>query len=235
MAINPTPYQHLFFDLDRTLWDFETNASQTLNEMVEHFELLKRGIPNAESFIVNYRRINNEMWAQYRLGTIDKQTLRTQRFHRSLLEFGIENDDLAAEIGDFYIRESPRKTNLFDGVHETLDYLKDRYQLHIITNGFEEVQHVKLRHSDLRDYFDAIVTSESAGVKKPEPGIFEHAMSLAGASPSESLMIGDDVEVDLLGAKAVGIDQVFFDPHGETTEHSITFRIESLPELRDIL
>ncbi|MGD1846157.1 MAG: YjjG family noncanonical pyrimidine nucleotidase [Salibacteraceae bacterium] len=235
MAINPTPYRHLFFDLDRTLWDFESNAARTLQEIVDHFELLQRGIPSAENFITTYRKINNQMWDAYRKGELDKDTLRSERFHRALKSFGIDDEDLGAYIGTYYIRESPLKTKLFDGAHETLEYLQDRYTLHIITNGFEEVQHVKLENSRLRGYFDLVVTSEGAGVKKPDPGIFHHALEQAGAAPKESLMIGDDVKVDLLGAKGVGMDQVYFDPHGVTTEHPVTYRIEALSELRSLL
>ena len=229
-------YKHIFFDLDRTLWDFEKNSRQTLSEAFVKFDLEKLGVPSFDDFMKVYMEINERMWALYREGKIVKEKLRSIRFENTLKEFGIDAVDLAEKIGLFYIAESPIKTNLFPFTHEILDYLIEKgYNLHIITNGFEEVQHIKLDKSDLEKYFEHVVTSEKAGVKKPDAQIFEYSLSLANAEPAESLMIGDDIPVDLHGAKAVGIDQVYFNPEHHTHEEKMTYEINSLLELKKIL
>ena len=228
-------YRHLFFDLDRTLWDFERNSADTLHEIFEDHGLEAAGVHSAAAFSETYARINNEMWEAYRKGAIDKSTLRGERFERTLAAFGIDNPELGSRIGEHYIHESPRKRRLLPGVHETLSALQEYFELHIITNGFEEVQQVKLAHSRLRTYFGKVVTSEAAGVKKPARGIFDYALTLTGAEPTTSLMIGDDVEVDVLGAKEVGIDQVYFNPEGLEHSHDVTYEVRELPHLVDLL
>ena len=129
-------YQHIFFDLDRTLWDFEKNSELTLNEIFEHFKLKQLGIDNASQFIAEYKAINHRMWEEYRKGIIRKDQLRGGRFLETLRQYKIEDKALSEKIGDYYVEESPRKTALFDGTHEVLTYLQSKYILHIITNGF---------------------------------------------------------------------------------------------------
>ena len=150
-------------------------------------------------------------------------------------EFLSKRDNFKPQIAEDYITLSPLKVNLFPYTHEILSYLKEKYTLHLITNGFEEVQQVKIDASDLRKYFTEIITSEMAGCKKPNPRIFEFAMDKAGAIPEESMMIGDDLRVDILGAKGVGIDQVYVnfesDPHSE----EISFEINHLKAIEEIL
>jgi len=217
------------------LWDFEANARQTLEEIFEEFDLASAGVPGAEQFILKYREVNNRMWDAYRNGEIDKATLRGDRYLHTLRHFGVENRELADSVGEFYIRESPRKKQLFPHVHESLDYLAGRYRLHIITNGFEEVQHIKLDNSNLRKYFFEVVTSDEAGVKKPDPGIFNFALDKASAHHRDSLMIGDDFKVDLEGARKVGMDQVYFNPEGKAYSGEVTYEIRSLNELKELL
>ena len=110
------------------------------------------------------------------------------------------------------VLRGPYKSNLFEGCHEVLSYLKSKYQLHIITNGFEEVQVVKMNSSNLNQYFEQVVTSEMAGVTKPDPQIFKHALALAHAKSTESIMIGDNMEVDCIAAEEEGFRSVYFNP-----------------------
>ena len=229
-------YKHLFFDLDRTLWDFEKNSTATLQEVFEIFQLEEKGVSSFSSFIEKYIDVNEAMWALYRVGKIQKEELRSIRFKNTLLHFGISDDDLALQIGEYYIKESPLKTNLFPNTIEILEYLREEgYQMHIITNGFEEVQHIKLKNSGLSSFFKEIITSERAGVKKPNSKIFNFSMELAGAQPEESLMLGDDIPVDLHGAKAVGMDQVYFNPNHHMHEEKMTYEVNSLLELKKFL
>lgn len=228
-------YQHIFFDLDRTLWDFEKNSEATLNEIFENFQLYKKGVANASQFIAIYKEINHRMWEDYRKGIIRKDQLRGGRFLETLKHFKAEDRELSERIGDYYVEESPKKTALFEGTVDVLEYLHSKYILHIITNGFEEVQHIKLHHSGLAKYFNVVVTSEQAGCKKPDQEIFDYALRMAGTVTHDALMIGDDLEIDILGAKNAGIDQIYFNPNKITHDFELTAEISDLPALKKLL
>ena len=233
--MNTKPYKHIFIDLDKTIWDFESNSKATFREIFGKHNLGSIGISNLEKFTEVYTRINDMLWALYRENKIKKEVLNIRRFELTLLEFGIDDLILATHIAEDYVMLSPRKTILFPYSHEALGYLKSRYVLHIITNGFEELQHQKLDVCDLRKYFTTITTSEEAGVKKPENRIFDLAMKKAGASPGESLMIGDDLEVDMAGAQDIGMDTLFFNPDKHDHEYDLDHEVHSWLEVMHIL
>lgn len=228
-------YTDIFFDLDRTLWDFESNAMSTFEDLYNKYELEAKGVSSLEHFVDVYRRHNEFLWAQYREGAIKKEQLRNQRFKLTLNELNIHDDILANELGDDYINISPTKTILFPNCMEILEYLKGKYRMHIITNGFEEVQYNKLINSNLFQYFDQIITSEAAGKKKPHPIIFEHALFKANAKKEASIMIGDDFDVDIEGAMDFGMDQAFFNPHNLEETRKATYEISDLIELKKYL
>ncbi len=228
-------YKHLFFDLDHTLYDFEQSTYETLNELCEKYHLANKGIPQFKYFYNRYLEINLRFWGQYRKGKIEKAFLNVERFHVTFKEFGIDDRDFAEKFANEYLANAPLKNTLFPNAHETLDYLQDKYILHLITNGFEEVQEKKIDTTDLRKYFQTITTSEEAGVKKPDPAIFHYALSKANAVPEESLMIGDNLEVDILGAKNVGMDQMFFNVDKIPHNGEITFEISKLKEIVGLL
>jgi putative hydrolase of the HAD superfamily len=218
-------YKHLFIDLDKTIWDFEKNTQVTFREIFEKYKIADLGKVELPAFFQAYTRINDMLWALYRENKIKKEKLNVYRFELALNEFNIDNLMLATQIAEDFITLSPLKTILFPHAHEALSYLKSKYQLHLITNGFEEVQQKKLDVCDLRKYFKTITTSEEAGVKKPERWIFELALQKAAAHASESLMIGDDLEVDVAGAKGIGMDTLFFNPdrneHTDDPDHEV--------------
>ena len=164
---------------------------------------------------------------------LKKEVLSSLRFADTLRNFGINDDALAEKLSDFYLFHSPRNVFLFPQALETLDYLKQKYHLHIITNGFEEVQRTKLDVSGLREYFDTVITSEEAGVKKPDRGIFDFALKRTRALPTESIMIGDDLEVDILGAMDAGIEGVYFNPEAKPHDEKVLFEIKMLGELQN--
>jgi putative hydrolase of the HAD superfamily len=228
-------YKHIFFDLDRTLWDFDKSAAQIFEEIFKKYNLSDLGIPSVEIFVETYKKHNDVLWAMYRDGEIIKEVLSVKRWFLTLEGFNIVDGDIAAKIAEDYIRLSPLKINLFPYTIEILEYLKAKYQLHLITNGFEEVQTVKLRSGDLRKYFQEVITSEMAGYKKPDARIFQFALDNTGANIDESIMIGDDLRVDILGAKAMSIDQVYVNYESNPHEESITFEINNLKELENIL
>ena len=225
--------KHIFFDLDHTLWDFEKNSSETLTEIYLEFELAKF-VPNLDRFLATYQTVNGQYWKKYRDGHIDKQTVRFGRFADTLNRFKVPDAEvLGQKIGDEYILRSPHKPHLFEGTHEILSYLKERYKLHVITNGFKEVQFVKMAGTQLDQYFDIILCSEDVGVNKPNKKVFEHAMFLAKSNVQESLMIGDNIEADILGAQKVGMKTILFDPKREhkTTISPIVHYLKDLQNL----
>ena len=227
-------YCCIFFDLDRTLWDFEANSREAFLDMYDKYDL-GRIFPDFETFEQTYRQYNRQLWEDYRNGKIAKEVLKYVRFQMTLAAFGRNHLALAKKLGEDYVQISATKTQLFPHTHEALDYLKERYRLFVITNGFEEVQLKKIRNSKLEGYFKSIITSEKAGVQKPHGEIFHYALEKAGAKAETSLMIGDDVEGDILGARSQGMDQVLFNPHGKQHDTTPTYEIRSLLELKQIL
>ncbi|MBE9469454.1 MAG: noncanonical pyrimidine nucleotidase, YjjG family [Bacteroidetes bacterium] len=229
-------YKHLYFDLDRTLWDFETNSYETLLDIFCKYNLQK-SIENKDVFIEAYRYHNKKLWEDYGLGKIKKKELITKRFLVTLEDFDINLDslpDMAKQMGIDYITISPTKTKIFPYTHEALSYLKERYKLYVLTNGFRQVQITKLKNCNLEQYFTKLICSEDAGTQKPKPEIFRYALKTVNAKKIESIMIGDDMNVDILGAKKVGVDQVFFNPQKTIHDENPTFEINSLIQLLDI-
>lgn len=202
-------YKHLFFDLDHTLWDFEANSRQTLEELYNRLELRDRGINDFNLFHKNYLVHNDKLWDRYRKGFIKVDELRWKRMWLALLDFRIADEPLAREMGVLFLDLLPTRKLLFPHTKEILDYLSEKnYRLHLITNGFEKTQHGKLKSSGLDKYFIEVITSEGSNSLKPHREIFEYAFRKTGAAPEESIMIGDTVDVDILGGINAGIDQV---------------------------
>jgi putative hydrolase of the HAD superfamily len=233
---NTTRYKHLFFDLDRTLWDFDTNNLDTFREIFDKYNLKQRGISDFDNFFAYYTQINTALWQAYRDQVITKEALNFRRFYESLLFFGIDDESLARDIGKQYIHISPLKTALYPQTLETLEKLFGKYKMHIITNGFEEVQYIKIEKSGLAKYFDKIITSERAGYKKPDSRIFEFALLEARANAHESLLIGDDPEADILGAHQAGMDQLWVRHYKDQKAiMSPTYIVENLRDILEIL
>ncbi|HZJ74351.1 MAG TPA: YjjG family noncanonical pyrimidine nucleotidase [Perlabentimonas sp.] len=228
-------YKHIFFDLDRTLWDFEQNMRITLTEIYKNHNLNKT-IPSPEVFIDAYIVNNDRLWASYQRGEMKKEVLRYKRFELTLRDFGIKDKVLASVIGHEYLSESPKKTVLLPNTLPVLNWLYTKYKLHIITNGFNEVQFTKLKMCGIEKYFDKVLTSEMSGYHKPRAEAFGYSLSSANAKKAESIMIGDDLETDIIGAKNFGIDQVYFNPSKQPQPKvEVTHEISNLIELKDIL
>lgn len=226
--------KHIFFDLDRTLWDFEINSYETLLEICNKYNLKELGIKSYIEFIKKYKKINERLWKMYRVDEISQKDLRRERFQKTLELYNIRNIDLSEKIGKDYIEICPRKTKLFPETIEILNYLRSKYHLHIITNGFHKTQHVKLEFSNLTPYFNQVITSEQVGVKKPHHKIFEFALYKANAISEESVYIGDDLEVDILGCQNCGIDGVYFNPKKIEHQENPKYEISCLSELKKL-
>ncbi|MCA0930998.1 YjjG family noncanonical pyrimidine nucleotidase [Lutimonas saemankumensis] len=222
---------HIFFDLDHTLWDFETNSNRTFEYIFR-----RNGIDlDLADFHNVYRPINLKYWKLFRENRVTKADLRYNRLREAFDGVGVKIDDeMIHLLSEEYITYLADHNDLFDNAIDVLDYLKEKYAIHIITNGFEEVQRRKLKNSNLLPFFDQIVTSEKAGVKKPHPEIFKFALQAAGAEPDRSVMIGDNFEADILGAKNVGMQTIFCKFNGEIATENVP-TVENLIELKQLL
>ena len=227
--------KHLFFDLDRTLWDFDTNSYEELTELYHSYSLHQKGISLPDEFIKVYKKINDDCWDKYRQNLLSKENLRSIRFKLTLEYFGIESKELAQNLGRDYVNNSPYRTKLIPNALELLNDLKDHYNLHIITNGFQEVQHIKVQQSGLDNFFNHIITSEAAGAKKPDPIIFNHAFKKTGATASNSVIIGDDLNTDISGAIAMNMKAIYFNPHQKNHDLSIWKEVDNLRDIKKIL
>ncbi len=228
-------YKHIFFDLDHTLWDHDTNAKIALHEVFVTFDLPARGIVSFDAFYQSFNEINRRLWLAYEQGKISQATLRYDRFRMVFSTFGVNNHDICDTLTDTYLAICPRKTNLLPYTQEILRYLQPKYPLHIITNGFNDVQSIKMECSGLRPFFHHVVTSQDSGYKKPDTQMFEYALNLVQAKPKECLMIGDTFYTDVLGAMRLGMDAVFFNPNDQRHIERPTFEISHLKELKGII
>ena len=225
--------KHIFFDLDHTIWDFEKNSQETLGEIFTDMKLEDQNISFAR-FLKKYREINKRYWNLYRQNLVTKSQVREGRFTDTLEFFKLDNvKALSDELSHKYVTLGPTKTNLFPYSHEVLSGLAKRYDLHVITNGFVEVQHIKLEKSDLKQYFDVIVCSEETGQKKPHKDVFNLALDKASTSAQESVMIGDSFEADIMGALRVGMKAIWFNPTNEPSKRKVQ-EIKCLSELSTI-
>lgn len=228
-------YQHLFFDLDHTLWDYDRNVQESLSELFIHYRLDKMGLHSSQHFIDSFYAVNFKLWKAYDSGEMQKDELRAVRFPRIFEQAGVLNAEIPEEFEADFMHRTSTKPHLFPHSIEILDYLKPKYNLHVITNGFDESQAKKLKSSGLTDYFEYVITSETTGHKKPDVRIFHHAMECAGASVENSLMIGDNPISDIQGAQNAGMDQVFFNPLNNEISISPTYTISHLRELEALL
>ena len=228
-------YKHLFFDLDHTIWDFDKNAEETLHELYHSYNLRDLGLASPDQFIEVYTQNNHQLWAEYHIGKITKEKLRETRFSKTFIDLGLSPDRIPRQFEDDYVNICPTKTNLFPKTHETLAYLKRKYALHLISNGFKESTELKVTKNGLGEYFSNVVISEVVGFNKPDKAIFNHALGLANAGVEESIMIGDSVEADIRGAQNYGMKAIYFNPERKEKPDDVEQEISCLSELMSLL
>lgn len=228
-------YSCIFFDLDHTLWDYEANSEETLIELYLQYNLQAKGVDTCEGFADQFKIVNTQLWDLFDRGLVTGDIIRSQRFKQILQKFHIHDDHLCEDLSHDYLTECPKKGNLIPYAIEVLDYLSPNYNLSVITNGFEEIQNMKLQSSNLLPYFDHVITSQRAGCRKPSCEIFNFALNCNGIKNHQALMIGDNLMTDIGGACNAYIDAVFFNPDKNVHDASSAYEIHCLSELRAIL
>jgi putative hydrolase of the HAD superfamily len=228
-------YRHLFFDLDHTLWDFETNARETLMELHALNNLQDRGVLDTALFFERYSFHNKRLWERYEKGFMRQEELRWKRMWFTLLDFKIGDDVLSKAMSAQFLERLPYKKGLFPYTVEILNYLRDKgYIMHLVTNGFDAVQHHKLRSSNLQHYFGKVITSEVSNSLKPKKEIFDYALQVTGALKEESIMLGDNLEADIQGGINAGLDTVFVNHLNVKAHIPSTYTVLHLKELERI-
>ncbi len=221
----------IFFDLDHTLWDFDKNSGLAFERVFKKHQIAIK----INDFLKVYEPINLEYWRLFRNEKVGKQELRRGRLNDTFKEFNMEfSIQIIDDMADSYIDELPVDNHLFAGTFEILNYLSKKYTLHIITNGFEEVQYKKIKNSRIKKYFKTITTSEEIGVKKPNPVIFIRALEKANALIEKSIMIGDSFEADILGAENVGLQTLFYNYRNEQVPKT-NASVDCLLEIKNYL
>lgn len=228
-------YLHLFFDLDHTLWDYDRNVRESLDELFGIYSLTSLGVPTFHDFYKAFNLVNYNLWSLYNVGMIDKENLRKDRFKKIFEHVGADGLAVPLEMEEDFMHRTSSKPHLFPHSIETLTYLQKKYRLHIITNGFNKSQAMKMASSGLTSFFQLIVTSETTEHRKPDKRIFEYAMEKLQTISTDCLMIGDNPESDIVGAQNAGIDQVLFNPLKIPCSLSPTYSITCLRELRTFL
>lgn len=232
---SPKSYACVLFDLDHTLWDYETNSEDALRDLFTLYKLSEKGISSFSYFMETFRRVNRGLWEQYDRGHIGQDVIRQERFHRVFTQAGYEDYKASLQFSTDYLALLPLKSGLLPHAKDILQYLHGRYPMIVVTNGFEETQSAKMNSAGISHFFDHLVTSQRAGSKKPSRDIFDFSLNKAGFQPEEAVMIGDNLLTDIAGAKAAGVDTVYYNPEGLTHNETITFEIRSLKELKTIL
>ncbi len=229
-------YKDLFFDLDHTLWDFELNSKETMQELYSNHHIAALGITDFDAFFNIYTAHNHRLWDRYAKGFIKQEELRWKRIYLSLLDFKIANEQLSKDMSLEFLQILPTKKKLFPHTIEILNYLKEKdYKMHLITNGFESVQMQKIKNAEIAHYFTEVITSETSNSLKPNKEIFEFALKTANATLSESIMIGDNETADIQGGINIGMDTVFVNHLNVAPTLPATYTITHLKELEELL
>lgn len=229
------PYRHIFFDLDDTLWDSRRNSGEAIREIFERHRLGAVFGLEAAAFVESFHEVNYALWDRYSDGHITQEELRQTRFPLIFEALGLRADAVCRRLQHDYLHLAPRKPHLMPHARELLEYLKPSYALHIITNGFDDVQLVKLRAAGIDGYFGEVVTSLRAGCQKPNREIFDFACRCISAPAAHCLMVGDSLRADIAGAENAGMDHVFYNHTRTAHQAKPTHEIHSLHELMAML
>ncbi|WP_312902509.1 YjjG family noncanonical pyrimidine nucleotidase [Chryseobacterium taichungense] len=228
--------QHIFFDLDNTLWDHRRNAYLTIKDLFEKEEITLKYNIDFEQFHAVYHEINEKLWEDIRDGIIDKEYLRKHRFYDTFRHFNVDDEQLSMYFEEHFLDKILNHNELVEGTIYILEYLKAKnYTLHIISNGFKEVTERKCILSGIDRYFQTITSADTVGVRKPRPEIFEYSLNLSEAEKENSILIGDDWIADVVGAQNFGMDVIFFNVLHENREEDGLKIITHLLQIKEYL
>ena len=228
--------QHIFFDLDNTLWDHRRNAYLTIKDLFEKNNIEEKFSIDFEDFHEKYHEINERLWEEIRDGLIDKEYLRKHRFYDAFLHFGVDDEELSMHFENHFLDKILQFNYLVDGAEDLLEYLKSKnYTMHIISNGFQEVTERKCQLSGIAPYFETITSADSIGVRKPNPQIFQYSVQLANADKDKSILIGDDWIADVKGAQSFGMDVIFFNALNDDVSQGNLKVADKLIEVKNYL
>ncbi len=229
-------YTTIFFDLDDTLIDTALNSKQVLEEVYTDY-MINKYYPNFSDFFQKYQSINLHLWDQYEQNLISKEELKKGRFQQALRDFTSITTEQSLEMNNDFMGRVSNKKNIIEGVKGILEYLQPKYCLYIISNGFLEVQDKKIKNAGLDSYFKDVFLSDHVGENKPHPLIFNYALKEANTTTKDCIMIGDNINTDIIGAKNLGIDQIWFNPKDITDANSIapTYTVKTLHDIKVIL
>lgn len=228
--------QHIFFDLDNTLWDHRRNAKLALEDLFKREQIRAKYSLTFEEFHKEYFTVNENLWAQIRDGEIDKEYIRKFRFHNTFLFFGIDDFELAQRFEINFLDEIVSYNHLVEGAFELLEYLSQKkYRLHVLSNGFQEVTYRKCELSGIKNYFETITSADEINIRKPQPEIFEYALNKSGTKKAESVIIGDDWIADIEGGPAFGMKAIFFDVFNDNYSAENVKTVKKLSEIHELL
>ena len=228
-------YRHLFFDLDHTLWDFDRSSRETTDELFEYYHFSRFPGLTPLAFYEAFRTANYHFWGLYNQSKVTKEEIRDRRFKLVFEKLGLSLEDCPPDIGKEYLYNCPKKPYLLPQCLETMEALAEHFALHILTNGFTDVQALKLQSAGIEHFFKTVTTSDCTGFKKPHATIFKHALKQAGAQKEESLMVGDNWETDVLGAKNFGMDCIYYNPEKKKRALLEIREIHSLWQLKSLI
>lgn len=229
-------YEMLFFDLDHTLWDFESNAYDTMQDLYNLHQLKDKGIKDFSLFFEHYSIHNTRLWDMYTKGQIEQDILKWKRIWLTLNDFSIDNALLSQTMSKEFLDILPKKTKLLPDAINTLEYLKNKgYMMSLLTNGFEKIQQEKVKNSRIEHFFENIITSERSTYLKPNPGIFYYAMNFCGVQGNKTIMIGDNQDADIQGGINAGIDTIWINAEKKKPHVKATYEVNCLRDLKTIL
>lgn len=227
--------KHVIFDLDHTLWDFERNSNHILQSLFEKYELKDHLNTSFEAFKNKYHEITTKLWQKYDTKEINKEELRSQRIPAVFDHFNYQNPKLAIQLEEEYLRSCPDQPHLIQDGMEILEYLKTKYEIHLLTNGFKTIQYRKLKASGITNYFQNIVTSECSGFSKPDKEAFEYLLRKISIPAHNCIMIGDNEHSDIQGAYQIGMPSILYDPSEKITSSKATYNIKRLREIKKLI
>jgi len=224
--------EHIFVDLDGTVWDLTSDSKKILRQIYSEISKDYK-LPDFELFYFNYNKINLDLWEEYKKNKINRAMLEAKRFKDTFNNIGVFYDNIIRFFETEYLLRLHNNTTLFEGAFDVIKTLSKYYKIHVISNGFKEVQYKKMKDTGLSDLFTNIFISEEVGIMKPELEMFYYAMKTSGTNVENSYMIGDDIQTDLLPAKIIGIKQIFFNPFHKKNEHDFTLTVDKWQKIED--